>query len=136
MVKSLNEELSQLNSSMLSNKKDSEDKILKLEYDITEERKFNSTRKDMTTKLEHKMSEVTEEKELLKEKIKNLENALNINCFPHLQGLPIQRRTPPGQNDDNPPYDCNFWKNPSGHDLLGPPVGLLCRKAPPRRGDQ
>ena len=78
MVKSLNEELSQLNSSILSNKKDSEDKILKLEYDITEERKFNSTRKDMTTKLEHKMSEVTVEKELLKEKIKNLENALNV----------------------------------------------------------
>ena len=32
----------------------------------------------MTTKLEHKMSEVTVEKELLKEKIKNLENALNV----------------------------------------------------------
>lgn len=68
MVKSLNEELSQLNPSILSNKKDSEDKILKLEYDITEERKFNSTRKDMTTKLEHKMSEVTVEKELLRKR--------------------------------------------------------------------
>ena len=78
MVKSLNEELSQLNPSILSNKKDPEDKILKLEYDITEERKFNNTRKDMTTKLELKVSEVTVEKELLKEKIKNLENALNV----------------------------------------------------------